>query len=75
MATSQMTVFEQFLKGQARARQQEDAPYLVTLQFVEGVGSPASQRWQLLAYDTFGILVKDSRDTYYFPWHAILYVS
>jgi hypothetical protein len=30
---------------------------------------------QFLAYDMFGILVKDSRDTYYFPWHAILYVS
>ncbi len=75
MAPSEMTVFEQFLKGQARVRQKESAPHLITLQFVEGVGSPASQRWQLLGYDTFGILVEDSRDTYYFPWHAILYVS
>lgn len=75
MAATEMKAFEQFLMGQAKAKQQEDAPYLVTLQFVEGIGLPASQRWQLLAYDMFGILIEDTRDTYYFPWHAILYVS
>ena len=75
MAVGDMKVFEQFLQGQARAKHEEDAPHLVTLQFVEGIGSPPSQRWQLLAYDVVGILVKDSRDTYYFPWHAVLYVS
>jgi hypothetical protein len=75
MAGNDMWVFEQFLKSRSRAKGEDDAPYLVTLQFVEGTSSPASQRWQLLAYDTFGILVKDSRDTYFFPWHAILRVS
>ena len=74
-ADTTMKVFEQFLKGRTRARQDEDAPYLITLQFVEGTNSPSSQRWQLLGHDTFGILVKDSRDTYFFPWHAILRVS
>ncbi len=75
MPVGDMKVFEPFLKGQARVKHEEDAPYLITLQFVEGIGSPSSQRWQLLAHDAFGLLVKDSRDTYFFPWHAVLYVS
>lgn len=75
MADREMKAFEQFLKSRSRAKNDEDGPYLVTLQFVEGTNSPSSQRWQLLGHDTFGILVRDSRDTYFFPWHAILRVS
>lgn len=75
MADTEMKAFEQFLKSRSRAKNDEGGPYLVTLQFVEGTSSPSSQRWQLLAHDTFGILVRDSRDTYFFPWHAILRVS
>lgn len=75
LADNSMKVFEQFLTSRNRAKAEADTPYQVTLQFVEGTSSPASQRWQLLAYDTFGLLVRDSRDTYFFPWHAILRVS